>query len=91
MGSDAAQKLLKTISRTGMLEILLSLKERPKRFSEIMFDTQLNPGILDRHLKALLSIKLVVKDEENYRLSELGNSVLEKLIELVEIYERANV
>ncbi len=89
MNPDVAQKLLKVISRNGMIEILLSLKSGPKRFSQLMFDTQLNPGILDRHLKALLEVSLVEKSSENYMLTNAGKVVLEKISEMLTAYESA--
>ncbi len=89
MNPDVAQKLLKVISRNGMIEILLSLKSGPKRFSQLMFDTQLNPGILDRHLKALLEVSLVEKSSENYMLTNAGKVVLEKISEMLAAYESA--
>ncbi len=89
MNPDVAQKLLKVISRNGMIEILLSLKNGPKRFSQLMFDTQLNPGILDRHLKALLEVSLVEKSSENYMLTNAGKVVLEKISEMLAAYESA--
>ncbi len=87
MNPDVAQRLLKVISRNGMIEILLSLKSGPKRFSQLMFDTQLNPGILDRHLKALLEVSLVEKSSENYMLTNAGKVVLEKISEMLAAYE----
>lgn len=84
---ETAQKLLKVVSRTGIVEILVNLENGPKKFSQLMFDTQLNPGILDRHLKALLNVGLVEKDSENYVLTKTGKIVLDKLAELVAAYE----
>ncbi len=74
---------LKVVSRKGVFEILEAMKNGKKKFSELMFVTKLNPGILDRHLKALMSSGLVVKESGEYRLTEKGQKAVELLEELV--------
>ena len=74
---------LKIVSRKGVYEILQAMKHEGKKFSELMFITKLNPGILDRHLKALMNSKLVEKDEGVYRLTEKGKKAVELLEQLV--------
>lgn len=78
------QKFLKVISRNGVGNILLCLEKSPRRFSQLMFETKLNPGILDRHLKALMELKIVEKNSETYELTETGRrlvSVLQQLFQ----------
>ncbi|ADC65534.1 transcriptional regulator, ArsR family [Ferroglobus placidus DSM 10642] len=74
---------LKIVSRKGVYEILQAMKYEGKKFSELMFITKLNPGILDRHLKALMKSKLVEKDGGIYRLTEKGKKAVELLEQLV--------
>jgi DNA-binding HxlR family transcriptional regulator len=84
---DIRGKILKVISRSGVSEILFSLNEKPKRFSELMFETHLNPGILDRHLKALMEYEIVEKESDSYSLTPKGVKVVEKLEELFRIFQ----
>lgn len=70
------QKFLKVISRNGISDILLSLQKNPRRFSQLMFETKLNPGILDRHLKALMELKIIKKNSEMYELTDTGKRVI---------------
>lgn len=84
---EEIREILKVISRKGVSEILKSLRNDPKKFSQIMFETKLNPSILDRHLKALSKLGLVKKDGENYRLTSCGIYVL-KIIE--DLYKAIN-
>ena len=76
-------KPLKIVSRKGDYEILQAMKNEGKKFSELMFITKLNPGILDRHLKALMKSQLVEKDGGIYRLTEKGKKAVELLEQLV--------
>ncbi|MDI9611153.1 MAG: ArsR family transcriptional regulator [Archaeoglobales archaeon] len=70
------QKFLKVISRNGVSDILFSLQRGPQRFSQLMFETKLNPGILDRHLKALLDFNLIYKNSETYELTDTGKRLI---------------
>ncbi len=80
-------KVLKVIARSGVSSILFRLYEKPKRFSELMFETHLNPGILDRHLKALIDCSLVEKGDDRYMLTDKGKKVVEALRELFRVLE----
>ncbi|MEM0266890.1 MAG: transcriptional regulator [Archaeoglobaceae archaeon] len=73
---EEIREILKVISRKGVGEILKSLRNSPKKFSQIMFETRLNPSIIDRHLKALSKLGLVTKEGENYKLTSCGVYVL---------------
>lgn len=60
---ERGQTVLKVISRRGASDILFSLEIAPLRgFSQLMFETKLNLGILDRHLKALRQLNVVEKN-----------------------------
>ncbi|MEM0022255.1 MAG: ArsR family transcriptional regulator [Archaeoglobaceae archaeon] len=81
------QKLLKIISRNGVSNILLSLEKSPRRFSQLMFETKLNPGILDRHLKALMELKIVEKNSETYELTDTGRRLITILQQLFQVFK----
>lgn len=69
-----------------MSSILFSLDRKPLRFSQLMFETKLNPGILDRHLKALMQLRVIDKTADSYQLTETGKKlvrILEQLFTLV--------
>ncbi len=89
MNNDAPNKfdveILKIIARSGVKEILIELDRRPCRFSELMFSTELNPGILNRHLKTLIKHDIVEKDGELYFLTEKGKKLVKIITELLEI------
>uniref|UniRef100_A0A7J2THH5 Transcriptional regulator n=1 Tax=Archaeoglobus fulgidus TaxID=2234 RepID=A0A7J2THH5_ARCFL len=76
------RRFLKVISRNGISDILFTLEKSPRRFSQLMFETKLNPGILDRHLKALMELKIVEKNEETYELTNSGRRLIEILRQL---------
>ncbi len=79
------QKVLKVISRNGVSNILFSLERKPQRFSQLMFETKLNPGILDRHLKALMQLRIVEKNSDEYELTETGKRLVHILNQLFNV------
>ena len=82
---EEGQKVLKVISRSGMSNILFSLEKAPLRFSQLMFETKLNPGILDRHLKALMQLNIVEKNSDSYELTPSGKKLVKVLEQLFSI------
>lgn len=82
---EGSQKILKVISRSGMSNILFSLERTPLRFSQLMFETKLNPGILDRHLKALMQLNIVEKSGDSYELTPSGRKLVKILEQLFSI------
>lgn len=85
----SVKDILKIIGRKGVSDILYSLESGPKKFSQLMFDTKLNPSILDRHLKVLLKVGLVVKEDKVYRLTEAGLKVVETIEDLLELFRKS--
>ncbi len=59
------------------LKIIMSLKDGPKTWSELMFGLQVNPKILDESLKKLLKAGVIVKEGNKYRLTGLGDYILQ--------------
>lgn len=80
-------EILKTISYAGTMEVLASLGKGPKRFSDIMFETKLNPGILNRVLKTLITNEILVKcpNDEGYKLTEKGVRVSLYILKILEV------
>jgi DNA-binding HxlR family transcriptional regulator len=81
------REILKVVSRSGVSPILFSLKRKPMRFSQLMFETCLNPCVLNRHLKSLMQLGIVEKTSNCYSLTEEGKqivSILDKLLEVVD-------
>ena len=83
MLEEEKKKLLKVISRNGVSSILLCLDKSPKRFSQLMFDARLNPGVLNRHLKSLMQLKIVEKVSDEYTLTENGKKIVKILKQLL--------
>jgi len=69
------------------MEVLVSLGKGPKRFTEIMFETKLNPGILNRVLKTLIGSGIVGKrdNDEGYELTEKGIKISLYILKIVEV------
>ncbi len=80
-------EILKTISYAGTMEVLASLSKGPKRFTEIMFETKLNPGILNRVLKTLIVSSIVSKcaNDEGYSLTDKGIKISLYILKIVEV------
>ncbi len=80
-------EILKTISYAGTMEVLASLGKGRKRFTEIMFETKLNPGILNRVLKTLITSGIVAKcnNDEGYELTEKGIRISLYILKIVEV------
>lgn len=68
------------------MEVLASLGKGPKRFTEIMFETKLNPGILNRVLKTLINQGIIARcpDDEGYELTEKGIKISLYILKIVE-------
>jgi DNA-binding HxlR family transcriptional regulator len=80
-------EILKTISYAGTMEVLAALGKGPKRFTEIMFETKLNPGILNRVLKTLISSGIVAKcgNDEGYELTEKDIKISLYILKIVKV------
>ena len=80
-------EILKTISYAGTMEVLASLSKGQKRFSEVMFETKLNPGILNRVLKTLISNGIIMRspNDEGYVLTEKGVKVSIYILKILEV------
>jgi DNA-binding HxlR family transcriptional regulator len=80
-------EILKTISYAGTMEVLAAVGKGPKRFSDIMFETKLNPGILNRVLKTLITNGILDKcaNDEGYKLTDKGVKVSLYILKILEV------
>jgi predicted transcriptional regulator len=77
MGNGGKEmEILKTLSYVGTMDVLFTICKGKTKFTDIMFETELNPGILNRLLKTLLSADILVKDRDGYHMSERGATIL---------------
>jgi len=82
---ERSQTVLKVLSRSGVSNILFSLEKTPLRFSQLMFETRLNPCILDRHLKALMQLEIIEKSDDIYELTSSGKRIVKVLEQLLSL------
>ncbi|WP_424356978.1 winged helix-turn-helix domain-containing protein [Methanocella sp. MCL-LM] len=69
-------EILKTLSYVGTMDVLFTICKGKTKFTDIMFETELNPGILNRLLKTLLTAGILNKDRDGYHLSERGAKIV---------------
>lgn len=82
------EEFLKVVSKSGVNLVIFSLEKRPKKFSQIMEETRLNPEIVDRSLKALIELGLVSKSEGRYELTEKGIKALKVIKDILDIVKQ---
>jgi len=81
---DSIDELTIIPNSTLSIKILLSLKSKPKTFTELKKNLKVNEGSVFRVLKFLASNKMIVKEANYYNLASLAN--LSKLDNLVSRY-----
>jgi len=65
---------------------LFKLETGPKKFNQLMFDVKINPGALSRHLKNLVELGAVSKNDlEMYELTEYGRELISILRQLFKV------
>ncbi len=69
-------EILKTLSYVGTMDVLFTICKGKTKFTDIMFETELNPGILNRLLKTLKSADILVKDRDGYHMSDRGAKIV---------------
>jgi predicted transcriptional regulator len=84
-------KMMKMLSNKYRLFLLYTLHERPKTWTELMFELQTNPTTLKYHLRYLIQKKLVTgKKSHGFKLTEAGKAFMELGIEdIITTVERA--
>jgi len=81
-----AEQVLKVFGRSYVYTLLKSLNKTPKRFSELMRETGVNPCILSRNLKTLTEMEVIEKLGDLYTLTEKGRTSLELVDEILSIF-----
>jgi DNA-binding HxlR family transcriptional regulator len=80
------KRVLKLLARSGVCEVLFKLETEPRKFSQLIFDVKINPGALSRHLKNLVELGVVSKnDQEMYELTEYGRELVSILRQLFKV------
>ena len=69
-------EILKTLSYVGTMDVLFTICKGKTKFTDIMFETELNPGILNRLLKTLLTAGILTKDRDGYHMSDRGAKIV---------------
>jgi len=69
-------EILKTLSYIGTMDVLFTICKGKTKFTDIMFETELNPGILNRLLKTLMTAGIINKDHDGYHLSDRGAKIV---------------
>lgn len=78
MGEEKeAAEVFYAVASEVRIRIIKTLQEGPKTWSELMFTLKVNPKILDESLKKLIKAGVVVKEKNRYRLTELGDYILQ--------------
>jgi predicted transcriptional regulator len=78
-------EILKTLSYAGAMNVLFIITSGTSKFSDIMFEARLNPGILNRLLKLLISANMIERTEDGYKLSRKGARIISHAIEILAI------
>ncbi len=76
-------EILKTLSYAGAMDVLFTVTRGKTKFTDIMFETKLNPGILNRLLKALMASDILEKDSDGYHLSNKGARIVSYTLDIL--------
>ncbi len=76
-------EILKTLSYAGSMDVLFTVTKGKTKFTDIMFETKLNPGILNRLLKALISSDILEKDADGYHLTKKGALIVSYTLDIL--------
>jgi DNA-binding HxlR family transcriptional regulator len=76
-------EILKTLSYAGAMDVLFTVTKGKTKFTDIMFETKLNPGILNRLLKALMASDILEKSVDGYHLSDKGAWIVSYTLDIL--------
>jgi Predicted transcriptional regulator len=79
MGDELKEvaEVFQAVSSENRLKIIKELSTGPKTWSELMFSLKMNPKILDESLKKLIQAGVIVKEGNKYRLTSIGDYILQ--------------
>ena len=83
-------EILKTLSYAGAMSVLFIVTRGNAKFSDIMFESRLNPGILNRLLKLLVASDMIDRTEDGYKLSGKGARVVSYAVEILALEDGSN-
>ncbi|WP_202320401.1 winged helix-turn-helix transcriptional regulator [Archaeoglobus neptunius] len=86
-GDPEVQGVLKVLGRSGVSDVLRSLEKGPRRFSQLVFESRLNPSALSKRLRALQELAIVEKSQDMYRLTDRGRRITNVLRAFFEVVE----
>ena len=83
--------MMRMLGNENRLRILNALHERPKTWTELIFELRINSNTLKHHLDYLREKKLVIENEpQGFRLTDAGKSFMELSIEdIISTVEKA--
>jgi len=73
-------------SSIKILFILMS-SQNGMCFTELMLNLKMSPSVLSKYLAYLKDIKVIVKDEDKYTLTNKGVDLVKKIYELIYLLE----
>ena len=73
----AYETVWSVLGNRNRIEILFKLCESEQSWSDLMFSLQINPRSLSAHLKYLQEYKIVMKQDKDYMLTDLGEKICE--------------
>ena len=80
----AYQTMMKALSNENRLEIMHSLHDKPKTWTELLFELQINPKSLRDHLSFLKKSGLIKKKEPiGFELTGAGRAFIELSLERI--------
>jgi DNA-binding IclR family transcriptional regulator len=71
------ERMYRILGYSGSLKLLRCLQNGGKPFSEIMHETKMNPGIINRLKRELTSINAIGYDGYNYYITQFGREAIE--------------
>ena len=73
----AVASVMQIVANENRLRILVALQERPKTWTELMFELKMNPKTLEHHLVFLRKNGLVGENKPHgFRLTEAGQTFM---------------
>lgn len=84
---------LEILGRSYFCEIVISLRNQPKSFNDILREIKISPSTLNRRIKELANYRLIEhvvirENEENrikYRLTKRGDGLIKDLVDFVKL------
>lgn len=87
---------MKIVNKSYFCEIIVTLKNQPKSFNDILRDVKISPSTLNRRIKELTKFDLIepiivrVNDENRikYRLTKKGEVLIGDFVEFYRLYQK---